>query len=60
MGGFKFFRNPNYASYYDSQFTVKTVKHPDYVIVRVTFSENKGRKYLCLLPENIPMKVCIQ
>lgn len=55
-GGSKVIRRPSYVSRYDPRYTVKTVKHPDSVMVWGAFSGNKGRGGLYFLPKNITMK----
>lgn len=49
-------RRPGSVSQYDPRYTVKTVKHPDSVMVWGAFSGNKGRGGLYFLPQNVTMK----
>lgn len=49
-------RPPGSVSRYDPRYTVKTVKHPDSVMVWGAFSGNKGRGGLYFLPKNVTMK----
>lgn len=55
-GGSKTVRRPSTASRYDPKYTVKTVKHPDSVMVWGAFSGNMGRGGLYFLPKNVTMK----
>ena len=55
-GGSRLVRRPPGASRYDSKYTVKTVKHPDSVMVWGAFSGNYGRGGLYFLPKNVTMK----
>lgn len=55
-GGSKTVRCPKDVSRYDLRYTVKTVKHPDSVMVWGAFSGNKGRGGLYFLPRNVTMK----
>lgn len=55
-GTSKIVRRPRDASRYDPKYTVKTVKHPDSVMVWGAFSGNKGRGGLFFLPKNVTMK----
>ena len=48
-------RRPTSSSRYDSRFTVKTVKHPDSVMVWGAIS-GSGRAGLYFLPKNVTMK----
>ena len=52
----KVIRRPKSASRYDEKYTVKTVKHPDSVMVWGGFSGNMGRGGLYFLPKNQTMK----
>lgn len=54
--GTKLVRRPRDISRYDPKYTVKTVKHPDSVMVWGAFSGNKGRSGLYFLPKNVTMK----
>ncbi|KAG0725462.1 Transposable element Tcb1 transposase [Chionoecetes opilio] len=49
-------RRPSDVSRYHPKYTVKTVKHPDSVMVWGGFSGNKGRGGLYFLPKNVTMK----
>ncbi len=49
-------RRPPGASRYDSKYTVKTVKHPDSVMVWGAFSGIHGRGGLYFLPKNVTMR----
>ena len=49
-------RRPRGVSRYDARFTVKTVKHPDSVMVWGSFSGSRGRGGLYFLPKNVTMK----
>ena len=55
-GGSKIIRRPRNVSRYDPKFTVKTVKHPESVMVWGAFSGNMGRAGLYFLPKNETMK----
>lgn len=55
-GGSKFIRRTATVSRYDAKYTVKTVKHPDSVMVWGAFSGNKGRGGLYFLPKNVTMR----
>lgn len=44
------------VSRFDPRYMVKTMKHPDSVIVRDGFSDNKGRGELYFLPKNLTVK----
>lgn len=55
-GGSKTVRRPSTVSRYDPKYTVKTVKHPDSVMVWGAFSGNMGRGGLYFLPKNVTMK----
>jgi hypothetical protein len=48
-------RRPQGSNRYDSHYTVKTVKHPDSVMVWGSFSETLGRAGLYFLPKNTTM-----
>lgn len=54
--GSKTVRRPGSVSRYDPRYTVKTVKHPDSVMLWGAFSGNKGRGWLYFLPKNATMK----
>lgn len=54
-GGSKSVRQPLGASRYDSKYTVKTVKHPESVMVWGCFSGSNGRGGLYFLPKNETM-----
>ena len=55
-GTSKLVRRPCDVSRYDPKYTVKTVKHPDSVMVWGAFSGNMGRAGLYFLPKNVTMK----
>ena len=55
-GESKIVRRPSNVSRYDPKYTVKTVKHPDSVMVWGAFSGNKGRGGLYFLPKNVTMR----
>ena len=55
-GGSKVVRRPSNVSRYDPRFTVKTVKHPESVMVWGCFSGIKGRGGLYFLPKNNTMR----
>ena len=55
-GGYKLVRRPQGVSRYDSKYTIKTVKHPESVMVWGAFSGNKGRGGLYFLPKNVTMR----
>lgn len=55
-GSSKIVRRPSNVSRFDPRYTVKTVKHPDSVMVWGAFSGNKGRGGLYFLPKNVTMK----
>lgn len=55
-GESKIVRRPSSVSRYDPKYTVKTVKHPDSVMVWGAFSGNKGRGGLYFLPKNVTMR----
>jgi transposase len=48
-------RRPRESSRFDSRYTVKTVKHPDSVMVWGCFSGTLGRGGLYFLPKNVTM-----
>ena len=52
----KMVRHPNCASRYDPKFAVKTMKHPDSVMVWGAFSRNLGRASLYFLSKNVTTK----
>lgn len=54
--GSKVVRRPSDVSRYDPRYTIKTVKHPDSVMVWGCFSGAKGRGGLYFLPKNVTMK----
>lgn len=47
---------PSSVSRYDPKFTAMTMKQLESVILQGTFSGNKGRGGLCLLPKNVTVK----
>ena len=49
-------RRPRGVSRFDPRYTVKTIKHPDSVMVWGAFSGGKGRVGLYFLPKNVTMK----
>ena len=49
-------RRPSDASRYDERYTVKTVKHPDSIMVWGCFSGERGRGGIYFLPKNVTMK----
>lgn len=55
-GTSKLVRRPSNVSRYDPKYTVKTVKHPDSVMVWGAFTGNNGRAGLYFLPKNVTMK----
>ena len=55
-GNSKIARRPSDVSRYNPQYTVKTVKHADSVMVWGAFSGNRGRGGLYFLPKNVTMK----
>lgn len=55
-GASKVVRRPSTVSRYDPQYTVKTIKHPDSVMIWGCFSGEKGRGGLYFLPKNVTMK----
>lgn len=55
-GESKTVRRPRGVSRFDPRYTVKTVKHPDSVMVWGAFSGGKGRAGLYFLPKNVTMK----
>ena len=55
-GGSSLVRRPSTVSRYDAHYTVKTVKHPDSVMVWACFSGKRGRGGLYFLPKNVTMK----
>ena len=55
-GGSKVVRRPKDVSRYNERYTVKTVKHPESVMVWGCFSGEKGRGGLYFLPKNVTMK----
>ena len=55
-GGYKLVRWPQGVSRYASKYTIKTVKHPESVMVWGAFSGNKGRGGLYFLPKNVTMR----
>ena len=55
-GGSRLVRRPPGTSRYDPKYTVKTVKHPDSVMVWGAFSGNHGRGGLYFLPKNVTMR----
>ena len=55
-GGYKLLRRPQGVSRYASKYTIKTVKHPESVMVWGAFSGNKGRGGLYFLPKNVTMR----
>ena len=55
-GGYKLVRRPQGVSRYASKCTIKTVKHPESVMVWGAFSGNKGRGGLYFLPKNVKMR----
>ena len=58
-GGYKLVRRPQGVSRYDSKYTIKTVKHPDSMMVWTVWgalSGNKGRGGLYFLPKNVTMR----
>lgn len=55
-GGSKIVRRPSSVSRYDPHYTVKTVKHPDSVMVWGAFTGHKGSAGLYFLPKNMTMK----
>ena len=54
--GYKLVRRPQGASRYASKYTIKTVKHPESVMVWGAFSGNKGRGGLYFSPKNVTMR----
>ena len=54
--GYKLVRRPQGVSRYASMYTIKTVKHPESVMVWGAFSGNKGRGGLYFLPKNVTMR----
>ena len=55
-GRYKLVRRPSGVSRYDSRYIIKTVKHPQSVMVRGAFSGDKGRGDLYFLPNNVTMR----
>ncbi|KAG7160129.1 Gastrula zinc finger protein XlCGF57.1-like 4 [Homarus americanus] len=55
-GASKSVRRPKNVSRYSPKYTVKTVKHPDIVMVWGAFSGCEGRGDLYFLPKNVTMK----
>ena len=56
LRGYKLVRRPSGVSRYDSRYIIKTVKHPESVMVRVAFSGDKGRGGVYFLPKNVTMR----
>ncbi|KAK8749768.1 hypothetical protein OTU49_015529 [Cherax quadricarinatus] len=52
----KIIHGPSGVSRYDPQYAMKTVKHPESIMVLGAFSGYKGRGGLYFLPKNITMK----
>nr|CAH7716389.1 unnamed protein product [Callosobruchus chinensis] len=55
-GGSQMLRRPSNVSRYDPKYTIKTVRHPDSVMVWGAFSGVKGRAGLHFLPKGQTMK----
>ena len=56
LRGYKLVRRPSGVSRYDPGYIIKTVKHPESVMVRGAFSGDKGRWGLYFLPKNVTMR----
>ena len=54
-GGYKLVRRPQGVSRYASKYTIKTVKHPESVMMWGAFSGNKGRSRSILSPHHMPV-----